>query len=162
MSQPQTPEARLAQREDEAQLRDLAYRYARVMDRLQFDELPQVFTEEAVLSGPGYEMTGHAELRAGLQALDQFEATLHGVLNTYFEFDASDCHRATGEVYCVANHVHVVEGVPFKLDMGIRYADVYRRTDDGWRIARRDFNLIWESDLPLKAKADGTPLRGER
>ena len=74
-------------REDEARLRDTALRYARMMDRMSFDDLPTVLAEDGVLSGPGYEMTGHDQLRAGLQSLDQFEATLHGVLNTYFEID---------------------------------------------------------------------------
>ena len=102
-------------REDEARLRETALRYARMMDRMSFDDLPTVFAEDGVLSGPGYEMTGHDQLRAGLQSLDQFDATLHGVLNTYFEIDGD---RATGE-YCVANHVHQVDGIPFQLDMGI-------------------------------------------
>lgn len=148
-------ESMAARREDEAQLRDLAYRYARMMDRMAFDWLPRVFAADGVLAGPGYTMTGHDELRAGLQALDQFQATLHGVLNTYFEIDGDD---ATGEVYCVANHVHTVEGIPFKLDMGIRYEDTYRREAEGWVIALRKFHLIWETDTPMRVAADGRPL----
>ena len=134
-------------REDEARLRDLAHRYARMMDRMSFDDLPTVFSADGVLSGPGYEMTGHDQLRAGLQSLDQFSATLHGVLNTYFEIDGD---RASGEVYCVANHVHEVEGIPFKLDMGIRYRDRYRRVDGRWLIASRELVLVWEQELPLR------------
>ena len=158
MAGTETSEARAARREDEAQLRDLAGRYARMMDRMTFDDLPRVFAADGVLSGPGYEMTGHEQLRAGLQALDQFSATLHCVLNTYFEIDGD---RATGEVYCVANHVHVVDGVPFRLDMGIRYLDAYARNGDEWVIARRDFNMVWETDQPMHVTADGQPVPGE-
>ena len=157
----ETPEARAARREDEAQLRELAGRYAQMMDRLAFDRLPDVFAEDGVLAGPGYEMTGHDQLRAGLQSLDQFSATLHGVLNMYFEIDADNPDRATGEVYCVANHVHEVEGIPFKLDMGIRYEDDYKRVPGGWVIARRKFNMVWETDLPMRMSADGKPLAAE-
>ena len=142
-------------REDEARLRETALRYARMMDRMSFDELPTVFAEDGVLSGPGYEMTGHDQLRAGLQSLDQFDATLHGVLNTYFEIDGD---RATGEVYCVANHVHQVDGIPFKLDMGIRYQDEYTRHGDIWVIQRRTFHMVWETDTPMRVSVDGKPL----
>lgn len=142
-------------REDEARLRETALRYARMMDRMSFDDLPTVFAEDGVLSGPGYEMTGHDQLRAGLQSLDQFDATLHGVLNTYFEIDGD---RATGEVYCVANHVHQVDGIPFKLDMGIRYQDEYTRQGDIWVIQRRTFHMVWETDTPMRVSVDGKPL----
>ena len=142
-------------REDEARLRETALRYARMMDRMSFDDLPTVFAEDGVLSGPGYEMTGHDQLRAGLQSLDQFDATLHGVLNTYFEIDGD---RATGEVYCVANHVHQIDGIPFKLDMGIRYQDEYTRHGDIWVIQRRTFHMVWETDTPMRVSVDGKPL----
>ena len=33
-------------REDEARLRDLAGRYARMMDRMSFDDLPRVFAAD--------------------------------------------------------------------------------------------------------------------
>ena len=155
MAPNERPDANQAQREAEAQLRDLAYRYARMMDRMHFDWLPQVFAADGVLSGPGYEMSGHEELRQGLQGLDQFSETLHGVLNTYFEIDGD---RATGEVYCVANHVHEIDGIPFKLDMGIRYEDDYSRGPEGWVIQRRRFNMVWETDTPMRVGADGKPL----
>lgn len=143
-----------ARREDECQLRDLAYRYARMMDRREFDWLPEVFAEDGVLCGPGYEMQGHAQLRQGLKGLEQFSATLHGVLNSYFEIDGD---LATGEVYCVANHVHEQDGVPFKLDMGIRYEDHYARQANGWVITRRFFNMVWETDTPMRVGSDGRP-----
>lgn len=151
MAASETPDGR----EDEARLRETALRYARMMDRMSFDDLPKVFADDGVLSGPGYEMAGHDELRAGLQSLDQFEATLHAVLNTYFEIDGD---RAIGEVYCVANHVHQVDGIPFKLDMGIRYEDDYTRKGDLWVIQRRSFHMVWETDTPMRVSADGKPL----
>ena len=154
----ETVEARTARREDEIQLRELAERYARMMDRMNFDWLSQVFAEDGVLAGPGYEMTGHDQLRQGLQSLDQFSATLHSVLNTYFEIDGD---RATGEIYCVANHVHEIASIPFKLDMGIRYEDTYSRVAGEWVIARRAFNMVWETHRPMRLDAQGKPLAAE-
>ncbi len=146
-----------ARREDELQLRDLAFRYARMMDRRQFDWLPEVFADDGVLSGPGYEMKGHDQLRQGLKLLEQYSATLHGVLNTYFEIDGD---TATGEIYCVANHVHEKEGIPFRQDMGIRYEDRYTRQENGWVIQLRYFNMVWETDTPMLVSAEGKPLAG--
>jgi hypothetical protein len=147
-----------ARREDELQLRDLAFRYARMMDRKQFDWLPEVFAEGGGIIGPGYEMLGHEALRQGLRGLDQFSATLHGVLNTYFQIDGD---TATGEVYCVANHVYEKEGIPFKLDMGIRYDDTYVRQTNGWVMDRRVFNMVWETDTPMRVDSDGRPKKAE-
>ena len=146
------------QREDENQLRDLAYRYAQMMDRRDFDMLPQVFAEDGKLIGPGYEMQGFDVLRQGLSALEQISATLHAVLNTYFEIDGD---RAKGEVYCVANHLYEKEGVPFKLDMGIRYEDEYARGEAGWVIQSRFFNMVWETDRPMVIDASGQPQKAD-
>jgi len=144
--------ARNSDRDDERLLRQLAYRYARLIDRRDWEEIPRVFTETASLTGPGYAMTGYRELKAGLQAIEMYSATLHCVHNQIAEIDGD---FATGELYCVANHLHEKNGVPFKLDMGIRYEDRYERGSDGWRIAERVLNLIWQQDLPLETSADG-------
>ena len=138
-------------REDERLLRKLAYRYARLIDRRDWSEIPRVFTEAARVSGPGYAMTGHQELKAGLQVIEMYSATMHCVHNQIADIDGD---RANGELYCVANHLHERDGVPFKLDMGIRYEDRYERGPNGWRIAERVLNLIWQQDLPLEASAD--------
>ena len=141
-----TSDALVSQREDELAIRDLANRYARMIDRRDWPELPRVFTPDCELSGQGYLMRGHAELDAGLRKIDMFSATLHCVLN---QVTCLDGDRGTGEFYCIANHIHEREGVQYKLDMGIRYDDHYLRTPDGWRLAKRVLNLIWQQDLPL-------------
>lgn len=135
-----------ARREDELAIRDLANRYARIVDRRDYALIPQVFTPDCELSGTGYCMRGHAELDAGLRKIEMFSATLHCVLNQVTRLDGD---RGTGEFYCIANHIHERDGVPYKLDMGIRYEDRYVRTVDGWRLAQRTLNLIWQQDLPL-------------
>ncbi|MEZ4278768.1 MAG: nuclear transport factor 2 family protein [Myxococcota bacterium] len=170
-----TSDALVSQREDELAIRDLANRYARMIDRRDWPELPRVFTPDCELSGQGYLMRGHAELGAGLRKIDMFSATQHCVLN---QVTCLDGDRATGEFYCIANHIHERDGVQYKLDMGIRYDDHYLRTPDGWRLAKRVLNLIWQQDLPLdlslaalakparpararpaKSKSSGTPKK---
>ncbi len=157
-----TSDALAARREDELSIRDLANRYARMVDRRDWSEIPRVFTPDCELSGQGYLMRGHAELDAGLRKIDMFSATLHCVLN---QVTCLDGDAGTGEFYCIANHIHERDGVPYKLDMGIRYEDRYVRTEGGWRLAKRVLNLIWQQDLPLDlslaalAKPAGSPVR---
>jgi ketosteroid isomerase-like protein len=150
-----------SRREDELAIRDLAYRYARLVDRRDWAEIPRVFTPDCELSGQGYLMRGHAELDAGLRKIDMYSATLHCVQNQVTKLDGD---WATGEFYCVANHIHERDGVPYKLDMGIRYEDCYVRTADGWRLAKRVLNLIWQQDLPLdiSVAAMAAPARSPR
>jgi hypothetical protein len=103
-------------------------------------------------------MKGHEQMRKGLKGLEAFSATLHAVLNTYFEVDGD---TGSGEVYCVANHVYEKDGVEFKLDMGIRYEDRYTRQANGWVIQSRFFHMVWETDSPMRIGADGLPKTAE-
>ena len=141
-----------ATRDDEVELRKLAYRYAYVIDHREWDLIPRVFSEDAHLEGPGFEMDGHEALRSGLEKIDQYSATMHYVMNQLAEIDGD---QAKGEVYCLANHLYDRDGVAWKLDMGIRYADRYVRSDRGWLIVHRVLNLIWQQDLPLELSGKG-------
>jgi len=140
------------EREDEVELRKLAYRYAHMIDRRKWDLIPRVFVPDAKLSGPGFAMSGHEELAAGLPSIDQFSATLHCVHNQLAQIDGD---TGTGEAYCVANHLYEKDGIPRKMDMGIRYEDRYVRTGEGWRIGERVLNLVWQQDLPLELSGEG-------
>lgn len=141
-------------RADELAIRELAFRYARIVDRRVYDEIPEVFTPDCELSGVGFHMRGHAELDAGLRKIEMYSATQHCVHNQLTRVEGD---RASGEFYCVAAHIHEREGIAYKLDMGIRYEDRYVRTAGGWRIAHRVLNLIWQQDLPLDLAPPAPP-----
>ncbi|MEZ4334022.1 MAG: nuclear transport factor 2 family protein [Myxococcota bacterium] len=144
----------LERRADELAIRELAFRYARIVDRRVYDEIPEVFAPDCELSGVGFRMRGHAELDAGLRKIEMYSATQHCVHNQLTRVEGD---RASGEFYCVAAHIHEREGVAYKLDMGIRYDDRYVRTAGGWRIAHRVLNLIWQQDLPLDLAPPARP-----
>lgn len=139
-------DALASHREDELAIRDLAYRYARLVDRRDYAAIPRVFTPDVELTTMGFTMRGHAEIDTAFRKIEMYSATLHCVHNQVTRIDGD---RAEGEFYCVANHIHERDGVEYKLDMGIRYEDRYVRTGDGWRIATRALILIWQQDLPL-------------
>lgn len=127
-------------------LRDLVTRYAGIPDDRNYALVDEVFTEDAVLIGPGFSLAGREQIREGMAAIEQYSATMHSVHNHSVEISGD---RARGLTYCVANHLHEVEGVAHKLDWGVRYNDEYRREARGWRISRRELQLVWQQDLPL-------------
>lgn len=135
------------ERDDRMALRELVYRYAKLIDDRAFDDIPSVFTDDAILTGPGYAMAGYAELRDGLRQIETYSATLHCVHNQLVEITGDE---ARGETWCVANHLYETDGVARKLDLGIRYDDRYRREHGTWRIARRRLELVWDQDFPRK------------
>jgi hypothetical protein len=131
---------------DRLELRRLVDLYARIPDDRNYALVDQIFTDDATLAGPGFELTGHEPIRAGMRSIERYSATFHAVHNQLVEIYGDDAH---GDTWCVANHLHEKGGRPYKLDWGIRYKDRYRRVDGSWRIARRGLELIWEQDLPL-------------
>jgi hypothetical protein len=132
---------------DRMELRDLVTRYSGIPDDRNYALVDEVFTQDAELVGPGFSFSGREKIRVGMQAIEQYSATLHCVHNHSVEL-AGDAAR--GETYCIANHLHEVDGVPYKLDWGVRYADQYRRDSGGWRISRRELRVVWRQDLPLQ------------
>ena len=89
-------------------------------------------------------VSGRDLIRQGMQAIEQYSATLHCMHNQLIEIDGDE---ARGDTWCIANHIHEKDGVPHKLDWGIRYKDHYRREASGWKIARRELVLVWQQDL---------------
>lgn len=131
---------------DKQALRELVCRYAQVVDDRNYALVDEVFASDAELVGPGFHVMGREKIRGALRAIERFEATTHAVHNQLVEIDGD---QAEGETYCVASHLHERNGVPHKLDWGIRYCDRYRREPEGWRFVRRELIVVWEQDLPL-------------
>ena len=133
--------------EDRLALRELAFRYARAVDRRDWALAEQLFTQECVLVGPGYELVGRDRILAGLRLIDRYSATQHSVHNQLVEISGD---RASGETYCTAHHLYERDGVRRKLSWGIRYQDRCLREAGSWRYQRRELLLDWAQDLPLE------------
>ena len=133
--------------EDRLALRELAERYARAVDRRDWELAATLFTEDCVLVGPGYELVGREKILAGLRLIDRYRATQHSVHNQLVEVSGD---RASGETYCTAHHLYEREGRPRKLSWGIRYQDRCVREAGAWRYARRELLRDWAQDLPIE------------
>ena len=132
--------------EDRLALRELVDRYARIPDDRDYALVDVLFTEDGTLVGPGFELVGRENIRQGMQAIERYSATLHSMHGHLAEIRGD---KASGDTWCIANHIHEKAGLPHKLDWGIRYKDRYQRRDAGWQISHRELVLIWAQDLPL-------------
>ena len=125
---------------DHIAIQRLMYRYASCADRKDYAGFAEVFCADAVFDFSGRLVTSLPAIQEMMHALDKYSATLHQVHNTLYEV-AGDV--GTGETYCLASHLYQEQAQTHKIDMGIIYQDRLHRTDAGWRIALRTFNLLW-------------------
>lgn len=143
---------------DRLALRDLVDRYATTVDRRQPEATAELFVPDGELCifergkpDPVRERVGRPAIAAAMKGLERYDVTLHVVGNHTAVIDGD---TATGETYCLAHHVRDVEqpdgpAQPYDFVMHIRYLDRYRRTDDGWRIERRELQIELTEDRPV-------------
>jgi hypothetical protein len=148
--QPST-EDRLRRIEDKLALQDLAHLYGFVMDERDIEGLDSLFTEDAHLgSADGvFNADGLETIAKTYQArYDVLGATHHFIHSVITRFDDHDPDRAHG---LVSGHAEVVrEGET--MVVALRYHDVYRRTERGWRIAERVMGYMYY--LPVTEYAE--------
>lgn len=126
---------------DTAAIKRLALLYARGADRNLPALWEEIFAEDAVLEGPGFRMEGRAAICVAPAMLARdFLATQHRMSNHFISVTGEG---ATGEVYCVAEHLLEKDGARKVLAWMIRYVDLYRKQGDRWRIAHRVLNIDW-------------------
>ncbi|MEZ5503579.1 MAG: nuclear transport factor 2 family protein [Halioglobus sp.] len=133
---------------DQIAIQRLMYRYAHCADNKDYEGFSEVFCADAVFDFAGRLVTPYPAIQQMMHALDKYSRTLHQVHNILYEVDVDS---AAGETYCLASHLFEEDGTTLKLDMGIIYRDRLRRTPRGWRIERREFNLLWSRTDPVDA-----------
>jgi ketosteroid isomerase-like protein len=137
---------------DRLAIREVALRYARAVDRRDWALAATLFTDDAVLKSARFELEGREAILRGLRTVERYRATFHAVHNQTLALAGDE---ASGETYCVANHLYDRDGQMRKLDWGIRYQDRYQRGADGvWRIHSRELLVDWEQDLPVSGRRD--------
>ena len=135
-------EQRIRRLEDRREIDDLILLYFHVMDERDLAGLPRIFTADAHL-GSG---DGVFDAR-GLAAIEQVYRERFAVLGPTFHFshgavvtlDDDDPDAATG---VLTGHAELVRNGAASL-VALRYADRYRRTADGWRIADRVMSYFY-------------------
>ena len=136
---------------DRFEIQDLVFRYAHLIDTRQFDQLRDVFTEDAFVD---YSVYGGSvgDLDTTIEFLEKavtrelypncqhhnanVQVTLHG-------------DTASGRVMCFnPMEMNLPGGDSQTYMLGLWYVDEYRRTADGWRICRRVEEKCWAFNTP--------------
>ena len=158
---------------DRLALRDLVEAYARHADRLDLAALAALFTEHGVLAihprdvnlPPTAVRRGRDEIESAVNGLRRYEVTTHLLGQQTLDLGEADpagetsIDTARGETYCLAHHVHEVEGRRVNHVLSIRYLDEYERTVDGWRFAARRLVVDWTEYRPMDPDVSGPPPR---
>ena len=134
---------------DRMEIEDLLYRYADLIDRKRFDELVDVFSEDAHVdySAMGGAVGDRDETIAFLKkVMPMFPNTQHSNANVQIQLDGD---RATGRVMCFnPQEFPLPDGGSRLVMMGLWYVDEYVRSDRGWRIRRRSEEKSWVFNAP--------------
>ncbi|MDP3966888.1 MAG: nuclear transport factor 2 family protein [Nocardioides sp.] len=133
-------DARLQGLLDKQEIRELALRYCRGVDRKDPALLRSLYTHDGI-DNHGDVFRGTAEEYVDfLEASFEFiEIGAHYVCNHLIELDPDNPDEASGEVYALGYHLLPgPEGSQTDSLVGVRYLDHYRREEGQWRFARRD------------------------
>ncbi len=120
--------------------------YARATDLGDGPAAAALFTEDGQLDMPGgRSFHGRAQIAARIAEQPRQQVSRHVIANIVIEPQAAD--RAAGSLYVTMYRGQRPEsGGPVPLDgpyLVGEYEDEYRRTAEGWRIARRRLTTIF-------------------
>ncbi len=139
----------LEQISDRLEIEDLIAEYADAVDSADLERLDQVFTEDAFVdySAFGGAVGTYQEARAFLaESLPIFKNTQHMISNYQIKLDGD---RASGKIMCFnPMHLELEPGKSNVFFVGLWYIDEYRKTDQGWRIAKRSEIKSWDFNTP--------------
>lgn len=134
---------------DRFEIQDLVYRYADIIDQRRFDELEEVFSDDAHIdySAVGGAVGDKASTIAFLKkALPAFKCFQH--LNANLQITVSG-DTATGRVMCFNPQELMLGKEKSQLFMlGLWYNDEYVRTPKGWRMRKRTEVMSWHFNAP--------------
>lgn len=118
---------------DREEIRDVALRYCRGVDRLDVELMRSAYWPDAVDEHGSFVGNAHEFAQHCMTAHDRWAWTMHSIFNHSIELDGADAAR--GELYNVTTLCRLDDGT---IDTWYgRYLDRYERRGDEWRIAHR-------------------------
>jgi hypothetical protein len=137
---------------DRFEIQDMVFHYSHLIDTKDIDRLREdIFTADAHIdySAFGGSVGNLEETLAFLKsslATGMFPNSQHLNANVQVQLQGDS---ATGRVMCFnPMEMSLGEGKLHTFFLGLWYLDEYRRTDKGWRIARREEVKSWTFNLP--------------
>ncbi|SFO50103.1 SnoaL-like domain-containing protein [Pseudonocardia ammonioxydans] len=127
---------------DRAEILELRSRYARALDERDWDLMRTVFAKDASADfALGTPFDGIDEIIRGCRSqMDSLDHTQHFLGNHEITVDgdrASGRHKLIGGAF-----LQKATGTPSAALHG-DYVDEYVRTEEGWRISRRQLTITW-------------------
>lgn len=122
---------------DERAILNLLGDFARILDRKQWDRVPEVFADDITFNyGDGQEQAGMAALHVNFtKFLDRCGPTQHLLGSIQIELDGD---TAISRAYVQARHQGLGDKSQASFDTSGEYTDRWERRTEGWRIVRRD------------------------
>ncbi len=127
---------------DRELIKDLPQRYARGIDRIDFDLVRSNFHPDCVVHGTVVSGPLDPYLDWTEKELAKFEATLHVMGNQYVDL-VEGADEGHVETYAVAYHMQPEESGIDDLVLGLRYCDDVARFGDRWLITARTAVPQW-------------------
>lgn len=145
MTESAAMDLRIRALEDRHAITDLVARHQDVGDQKDFDRWPDLLTDDVVVEFPFASYTGRDGIAEwGRKALAVFEATFHMQANLILDIDG-DTARGRSTAWAVGIRDAASRRRTF--EEGGQYEWGFRRTDQGWRIARLRFAATWANDV---------------
>ena len=122
----------------EAECSRLIASFAFLVDHRRYAELVALFSEDGSFERPGSRATGTAALRDLMNARPTTIVTRHVCAIPFFETVSAE--QATAVTYVTVYHVEGADGRVSEISSPAAIAefhDVFRRTQQGWRIHQR-------------------------
>lgn len=130
---------------DKHAIEQVYIRYCELIDRKQFDDLTDVFSEDSVGEYKAYNNVTHgvgeiiAAMHMNLGAGSNCGATHHNVGNFRIAIDGD---RATSKVHYYAVHRGIGSAEGALYSMWGQYTDTLLRTTAGWRVKHRQYDIF--------------------
>ena len=127
---------------DRELIKEVPQRYARGIDRIDFDLVRSSFHPDCQISGTVISGGLDPYLNWTEKELHKFEATLHFMGNQYIDLEegADEGHI---ETWAVAYHMRPEDSDDGDLILGLHYCDDVARFDEGWLITARTARPQW-------------------
>ncbi len=132
--------------DDHQAIIDLTIAYAWALDTHRFEDLREVFAEDAVGDLAGTHCEGIDAITARIQGpLTKLDATQHVVSNQQVRVDGD---TAVCRCYLIGQHVKRGTAGGDNFIIAGTYDDELARTPDGWRITHRTLTVVWTDGNP--------------
>ena len=136
---------------DRLEIEDLIKNYSHAVDAREFDSFRELFTSDAHIDYSAFNgSVGSLEetitfLKSAVTR-ELFPHCQHMVSNILLELNGD---TAKGRVMCLnPMQMALPDGAMHVFMLGLWYLDDYIRTDEGWRIARREEEKSWTFNTP--------------